>query len=158
MKKLLLPACFGLLTIHFVSCSCKGTVQCGPGSLFFKSVGFTIADIDSMRLVTYVADNNFDQVVDTETLINNNGFGLSSDTCYFDWAAPVGRDYRIIFPTVGRTYSFTNLTDHGPGSQEEYYKCEEGSPNGAGCNRTLTSYTENGQAITTATPVCVMIR
>ena len=68
-----------------------------------------MTDIDSILLVSYQPDNNFDEVIDTQRMYaDNSGYGLSHDTCYLDVVAPFGKDYKIIFPTVGVSYNISH--------------------------------------------------
>ena len=158
MKRVILLAVFAFTTVYFISCSCHGLVQCSAGSLGFRTVGFSMTDIDSILLVSYEADNNFDQVVDTQRMYaDNGGYGLSHDTCYLDIAAPFGRDYKIIFPTVGVSYTISQIQVSGPSSEDFPYKCEEGSPQQS-CSRDVVSFNVNGQAYSPAGPLFTIAR
>ncbi len=158
MKRLLLLAVIMFTAHYFISCSCHGLVQCGAGSLVFRTVGFTMTDIDSILLVSYQADGNFDKVIDTQKMYaDNGGYGLSHDTCYLDVAAPYGYDYKIIFPTVGVTYNISQMQVSGPSSEDFPYKCEEGSPQQS-CFRSVSSFNLNGQAYAPGNSVFTIVR
>ena len=158
MKRYLSLVVFAFATVYFVSCSCKGLVQCGTGSLGFRIIGYSITDIDSMLMVRYKAGSNFDSLIDTSGMYPDNGdYGLNHETCFLDWAAAAGYDYKIIFPTVGTTFLISNMQVSGPSSEEMSYKCEEGSPQQS-CDRTVTSFTVNGQNYTQSNPVFTIVR
>ena len=158
MRKLFVFLFFAFLSAYFISCGCKGTILCGDGELSLRTVGFTMTDIDSMLLITYKSDNNFDSVIETQRLYNNNGYGLNNDTCNLDWGAMAGFDYKIVFPTTGDTFAITKMEFSGPSSEEVPYKCEEGSPQGAECIKSIYSYTVNGQTYATTTQVYNMVK
>ena len=117
-----------------------------------------MTDIDSILLVSYQPDNNFDEVIDTQRMYaDNSGYGLSHDTCYLDVVAPFGKDYKIIFPTVGVSYNISHIQVAGPSSEDFPYKCEEGAPQQS-CSLSISSFNVNGQTYAPGNSVFTIVR
>ena len=116
MSKTFLVFIAAITSCYFVACTCKNTVTVTKGELNITTIGFQVADVDSAMLIYYQADNNFDIVTDT---IKNVGVNWKvGDTIQLPESIKEGQDCRLIFPTLGLTYTFTQMHDVGATSNK----------------------------------------
>ncbi len=138
------------VSIYCLSCTCKGTIYCGNGSLRLITKGFNRTDIDSMLLIAYKPNNNPPQIgssyspIDTQIVKITNNF-FRNDTCFINYFLDTGNDYKIIFPTSGAIYTFNNLKVGNHTSEEKEYGCGKDVSEFGGCVNELVSFTVNGQ-------------
>ena len=143
MRSFLFFISFALFIAFYSSCTCKSNVVCDQGLLYFSTIKFSKADLDSAVFYSYKADSKFDSLIDSVKDLSGGYFlGTRSDTDSFLLPASVdvGTDCKLIFPTRKLTLNITNVQPIGATTQEIKHACNDP----VSCKNDVT-FTVNGQ-------------
>jgi hypothetical protein len=110
MRKIFLT----LLIILFL-CSCRRDYQCSNQAFGITFIGYPKADIDSFVIRRYVANTNFQQVIDSAVnTLETSSYIASNDSTMVSYVSPMsaiqyGNDWQIYVPGINKTVSLSNI-------------------------------------------------
>ena len=137
-----------IITIFiFVFLGCRSVPSSNPGITSYF-IGFSIADIDTLVLRKYKANDSFHHLIDTLQVTTNiysgAAYRTSHDTTSVDFnniggsekdIFP-GSDWQVYIPALNKTVSVSNLVC--PPKESDCFKC--------GCYNEIASFEQDGQA------------
>lgn len=130
-----------LIVVNFVACKCRSTYKRKAALLSLATIGIKKADIDSAILISYLPDGTFSKKVDQNTWLEGGYYmSLSStDSFLMNGAVSTSYDWKLIFPTLHKTFLFTKVSSYGDSTIDQSYVCsdkpsESNYPTNVSCN------------------------
>ncbi len=128
MKKISLLISFSIVISLLPSCIRNNGTQdviCDNGSLSLYPAGFDSTDFNGSITLRYKNNGAFDSLIDTMTTSyevsrHDTGYLKMDDTAFYnklhitdEAGVTAGYDYKIVLPSIGKTYLLTNIAQSG---------------------------------------------
>ena len=140
----------------FTSCRPEN-ITCTNGTIQVRPVGFSENDFSAAKVVRYSQGSSFSTPVDSTAKVYYAPDPYSPDTASLsaysssDSSHPLfiipGYDYQIILPSLGRTFSITNITQTGK-TRESYQAGLIGGDKLIICYNSVTQVNVDGNVFT----------
>jgi hypothetical protein len=154
MKLILRCLSFYIILIFSGCTQYCNTVCTAEAPIIF--VGYPNSDLDSIVLNAYTGNDSFNNLIYTKVFHADSLTGITGDTTYIAEDLDVNEDggantgYEVIIPADNKTYKITNINYTGDVTQKQVDR--EGTCDPGNCFRNLSSYTLNGNTVTSPNP------
>lgn len=139
---------FILFFLILFICSCwSHEVPCTALPIQIGFVGFDSSDIDTFILRKFKANDNYQNLIDTFSVINNSTAQYQTSNDTISTFSPVsgilvGYDWQIFIPTKNRTIFISKII-----SEQKSIRCGVTAPGSCGCINNVYSVNEDNQVV-----------